>query len=117
MAVAVGSRWMAAGQSAGEATTAAPDSAAAELARPGAEAAVAGGLPGCSALAARLLLMVMQRVAPSACQLLSRHGCHVRLSHAASTPPHSVLQGVPTEREVLTTGQGLPVYRIMLRRL
>ena len=26
------------------------------------------------------------------------------------------LQGVPTEREVLTTEQGLPVYRIMLRR-
>jgi hypothetical protein len=27
------------------------------------------------------------------------------------------MQGVPTEREVLTVEQGLPVYRMMLRRI
>lgn len=33
------------------------------------------------------------------------------------THTHLAVQGVPTEREVLTTAQGLPVYRVMLRRL
>ena len=31
--------------------------------------------------------------------------------------PTLLLQGVPTEREVLTTEKGLPVYRLMLRRI
>ena len=39
------------------------------------------------------------------------------LLHFTELPlPACCLQGVPTEREVLTTEQGLPVYRVMLRR-
>lgn len=39
-----------------------------------------------------------------------------RHRHPTASPP-ATPQGVPTEREVLTTAQGLPVYRVMLRRI
>lgn len=39
-----------------------------------------------------------------------------RLRGCPATLCCAVLQGVPTEREVLTTEQGLPVYRLLLRR-
>lgn len=39
------------------------------------------------------------------------------LPSSLPVPMGICLQGVPTEREVLTTEQGLPVYRVMLRRI
>lgn len=43
--------------------------------------------------------------------------CSPQTRSLLTAPLLPAVQGVPTEREVLTTEQGLPVYRVMLRRL
>jgi hypothetical protein len=62
--------------------------------------------------------LLLWQCAAAACGWLSP--VHQPHSDHRQLPPLAVLltllQGVPTEREVLTTEQGLPVYRIMLRR-